>query len=197
MYHRIGRDFLNAGIGYGGSCFPKDIAAFIAISEQLGTPFALLKEVQRINEGQKARFLKAIRETLWVLREKQIAVWGLTFKPDTDDVRSSIAIELVADLLREGARVIAYDPKGMQKARAIKAIAEAEFASSALGAVNDAEALIIATEWNEFANVDLAVVKAKMRTPIVFDGRNLLDPETMGRLGFDYYSIGRSSVKPQ
>ena len=197
MDHRIGRDFLNAGIGYGGSCFPKDIAAFITIAERLGVPFNLLKEVQRINNSQKERFLKAIRETLWVLREKRIAVWGLTFKPDTDDVRSSVAIELVADLLREGAHVVAYDPKGMQKARAIKAIADAKFASSALEAVNDAEALVIATEWNEFANVDLAVVKEKMRTPIVFDGRNLLDPETMGRLGFHYYSIGRASVKPQ
>jgi UDPglucose 6-dehydrogenase len=197
MDHRIGRDFLNAGIGYGGSCFPKDIAAFITISERLGVPFTLLKEVQRINNSQKERFLKVIRETLWVLREKRIAVWGLTFKPDTDDLRSSVAMELVTDLLREGAHVIAYDPKGMQKARAIKAIADAEFASSALEAVNDAEALIIATEWNEFANVDLAVVKEKMRTPIVFDGRNLLDPETMGRLGFQYYSIGRASVKPQ
>jgi UDPglucose 6-dehydrogenase len=197
MDHRIGRDFLNAGIGYGGSCFPKDIAAFITISERLGVPFTLLEEVQRINNSQKERFLKVIRETLWVLREKRIAVWGLTFKPDTDDLRSSVAIELVADLLREGAHVIAYDPKGMQKARAIKAIADAEFASSALEAVNDAEALIIATEWNEFANVDLAVVKEKMRTPIVFDGRNLLDPETMGRMGFHYYSIGRASVKPQ
>jgi UDPglucose 6-dehydrogenase len=197
MDHRIGRDFLNAGIGYGGSCFPKDIAAFITISERLGVPFTLLKEVQHINNCQKERFLKVIRETLWVLREKRIAVWGLTFKPDTDDLRSSVAIELVADLLREGAHVIACDPKGMQKARAIKAIADAEFASSALEAVNDAEALIIATEWNEFANVDLAVVKEKMRTPIVFDGRNLLDPETMGRLGFHYYSIGRASVKPQ
>jgi UDPglucose 6-dehydrogenase len=197
MDHRIGRDFLNAGIGYGGSCFPKDIAAFITISERLGVPFNLLKEVQRINNSQKERFLKAIRETLWVLREKRIAVWGLTFKPDTDDLRSSVAIELVADLLREGAHVVAYDPKGMQKARAIKAIADAEFASSALEAVNDAEALVIATEWNEFANVDLAVVKEKMTTPIVFDGRNLLDPETMGRLGFHYYSIGRASVKPE
>jgi UDPglucose 6-dehydrogenase len=191
MDHRIGRDFLNAGIGYGGSCFPKDIAAFITITERLGVPFNLLKEVQRINNAQKERFLKAIRETLWVLREKRIAVWGLTFKPDTDDVRSSVAIELVADLLREGAHVVAYDPKGMQKARAIKAIADAEFASSAFEAVNDAEALVIATEWNEFANVDLAVVKEKMRTPIVFDGRNLLDPGTMGRLGFHYHSIGR------
>lgn len=197
MDHRIGRDFLNAGIGYGGSCFPKDIAAFITISERLGVPFNLLKEVQRINNAQKGRFLKAIRETLWVLREKRIAVWGLTFKPDTDDTRSSIAIELVTDLLREGAHVVAYDPKGTQKARAIKAIADAQFASSALEAVGDAEALVIATEWNEFANVDLMVVREKMRTPIVFDGRNLLDPETMGRLGFHYHSIGRASVKPQ
>jgi UDPglucose 6-dehydrogenase len=197
MDHRIGRDFLNAGIGYGGSCFPKDIAAFITISEQLGVPFNLLKEVQRINNTQKERFLKAIRETLWVLREKRIAVWGLTFKPDTDDVRSSVAIELVAELLRAGAQVVAYDPKGMQKARAIKTIADAEFASSALEAVSNAEALIIATEWSEFANVDLAVIKEKMRTPIVFDGRNLLDPETMRRLGFHYHSIGRASVKPR
>ena len=197
MDHRIGRDFLNAGIGYGGSCFPKDIAAFIAISEQLGTPFALLKEVQRINEGQKARFLKTIREALWVLREKRIAVWGLTFKPDTDDIRSSVAIELVEQLLREGAHVVAYDPKGMHKARDIKAIADAEFASSALEAVIDAEALIIGTEWNEFANVDLTMLKGKMRTPIVFDGRNLLDPETMRQFGFHYYSIGRASVRPQ
>jgi len=196
MDHRIGRDFLNAGIGYGGSCFPKDIAAFIAISEQLGRPFTLLKEVQRINEGQKARFLKTIRDTLWVLREKRIAVWGLTFKPDTDDVRSSVAIEVVEQLLREGAHVVAYDPKGM-KARSIKAIADAEFASSALEAVTDAEALIIATDWNEFANVDLGVLKDKMRTPIVFDGRNLLDPETMRQFGFSYYSVGRAGVRPQ
>jgi UDPglucose 6-dehydrogenase len=197
MDHRIGRDFLNAGIGYGGSCFPKDIAAFIAISEQLGTPFALLKEVQRINEGQKTRFLKTIRETLWVLREKRIAVWGLTFKPDTDDIRSSVAIELVEQLLREGAHVVAYDPKGMHKASGVKAIADVKFASSPLEAVNDAEALIIATDWNEFANVDLTVLKQKMRTPIVFDGRNLLDPETMRQFGFDYYSIGRVGVRPQ
>ena len=197
MDHRIGRDFLDAGIGYGGSCFPKDIAAFITISDRLGVPFELLKEVQRINQAQKERFLKAIRDTLWVLREKKIAVWGLTFKPDTDDVRLSVAIDLVADLLREGAHVAAYDPKGMEKAREIKAIGEAKLAISALEAVGDAEALIIATEWSEFANVDLAVVKEKMATPIVFDGRNLFDPETMGQLGFHYHSIGRTSVKPQ
>src|SRR6476646_86335 len=106
---RIGRSFLNAGIGYGGSCFPKDIAAFITISEQLGVPFNLLKEVQRINADQKIRFLKAVRDALWVLRDKKIAVWGLTFKPDTDDIRSSVAIDLIADILREGAQVSAYD----------------------------------------------------------------------------------------
>jgi UDPglucose 6-dehydrogenase len=196
MDRRIGRQFLNAGIGYGGSCFPKDVAAFIAISEQLGIPFNLLKEVQRINAAQKERFLKLIRETLWVLREKKIAVWGLTFKPDTDDIRSSVAIDLVADMLREGAHVTVYDPKAMDKAREVETIAAANFASSALEAVASAEALVIATEWDEFANVDLAVVKERMTTPIIFDGRNLFNPETMGQLGFHYYSIGRGNVTP-
>jgi UDPglucose 6-dehydrogenase len=197
MDRRIGRQFLDAGIGYGGSCFPKDVAAFIHISEQLGVPFTLLKEVQRINAGQKERFLKLIRDTLWVLREKKIAVWGLTFKPDTDDVRSSVAIELVDTMLREGAHVTVYDPKGMEKARELKAIADAKFAASALEAVDGAEALVIATEWNEFANVDLAALKKRMTTPIVFDGRNLLNPDTMGELGFHYHSIGRASIIPR
>ncbi len=196
MDKRIGRSFLNAGIGYGGSCFPKDIAAFITICDQLGVPFTLLKEVQRINADQKSRFLKAIRETLWVLRDKKIAVWGLAFKPNTDDLRSSVAIELVTDMLKEGAHVTVYDPKAMDKAREGKVIEGAFFASSALEATDGAEALIIATEWTEFANVDLEIVKGKMTTPIVFDGRNLFDPETMGKLGFQYHSIGRASVKP-
>src|ERR1700759_2570121 len=185
----IGRSFLHAGIGYGGSCFPKDIAAFIKISEQLGVPFDLLKEVQRINATQKERFLSEIPDALWVLREKRIAIWGLTFKPDTDDIRSSVAIELVADMLREGAHVVAYDPKGMERAKSLEAIAKAQLAPNALAAVEGAEALVVATEWAEFANVDLAVLKEKMATPIVFDGRNLFDPKTMARLGFHYPSI--------
>ena len=197
MDRRISRPFLDAGIGYGGSCFPKDVAAFIHISEQLGVPFTLLKEVQRINAGQKERFLKLIRDTLWVLREKKIAVWGLTFKPDTDDVRSSVAIELVDAMLREGAHVSVYDPKGMEKARELKAMADAKFAASALEAADGTEALVIATEWREFANIDFAAVKQRMTTPIVFDGRNLLNPETMGELGFHYHSIGRASVIPR
>jgi UDPglucose 6-dehydrogenase len=196
MDRRIGRNFLNAGIGYGGSCFPKDIAAFITISEKLGVPFSLLKEVQYINAAQKERFLKSIRDTLWVLREKKIAVWGLTFKPDTDDIRSSVAIDLVADMLREGAQVSVYDPKGMERACEISEIKSARFCESALDAVDGAEALVIATEWAEFANVDLAVVKEKMTTPIVFDGRNLFDPSTMAKVGFRYHSIGRPPVTP-
>ncbi|HST30595.1 MAG TPA: UDP-glucose/GDP-mannose dehydrogenase family protein [Chthoniobacterales bacterium] len=197
MDRRIGRQFLNAGIGYGGSCFPKDVAAFIHISDQLGVPFTLLKEVQRINGLQKERFLKLIRDTLWVLREKRIAVWGLTFKPDTDDVRSSVAVELVDSMLREGAHVSVYDPKGMEKARELKAVADANFAKSALDAVDGAEALVIATEWPEFANIDFAEVKKRMTTPIVFDGRNLLNPETMGEFGFHYHSMGRASTIPR
>ncbi|HEV2095516.1 MAG TPA: UDP-glucose/GDP-mannose dehydrogenase family protein [Chthoniobacterales bacterium] len=194
MDRRIGRNFLNAGIGYGGSCFPKDIAAFITISEQLGVPFHLLKEVQRINAGQKERFLKRIRDTLWVLREKKIAVWGLTFKPDTDDIRSSVAIDLVADMLREGAHVAVYDPKGSEKAREVRELASATFAASAMEAVQGAEALVVATEWSEFANVDLTAVKDAMNTAIVFDGRNLFDPATMRQVGFEYHSIGRERV---
>ncbi len=193
MDRRIGRNFLNAGIGYGGSCFPKDIAAFIAICDDLGVPFDLLKEVQRINRDVRARFVKKVREALWVLRDKKIAVWGLTFKPDTDDVRSSVAIDVVNDLLGEGAKVRVYDPKGAEKAREFKLIEGAEFASSPLDAAKDAEALIIATEWEEFRNVDLGAVKAAMHTPLVFDGRNLFDPGTMEQMGFRYTGVGRTS----
>lgn len=192
MDRRIGRNFLNAGLGYGGSCFPKDIAAFIAISDQLGVPFTLLKEVQRINAEQKARFLKAVRDALWVLRDKRIAVWGLTFKPDTDDVRSSVPIDLVNDLVKEGAVVTAYDPKGMEKVREFKLLPDSvKMVESPIDAVDGAEALILATEWKEFANVDFEEVKRRMHTPLIFDGRNLFDPETMQKLGFTYRGIGR------
>lgn len=191
MDKRIGRNFLNAGLGYGGSCFPKDIAAFIAIADELGTPFALLKEVQRINAAQRERFIKKMRDTLWVLRDKKIAVWGLTFKPDTDDVRCSVAIDLVNDLLKEKAVVTAYDPKGAEKAAELNLVPGAALAPSALDAVDGAEALVVATEWKEFENVDFTAVKARMHTPLIFDGRNLLDPGTVRKLGFTYYSVGR------
>ncbi|MEI6337155.1 MAG: UDP-glucose/GDP-mannose dehydrogenase family protein [Verrucomicrobiota bacterium] len=192
MDRRIGRNFLNAGIGYGGSCFPKDIAAFIAISDNLGVPFTLLKEVQRINVTQRERFLSKIREALWVLKEKKIAVWGLTFKPDTDDVRSSVAVDVVNDLLAEGALVTVYDPKGMEKAAEYKLVEGVKFANSPLEAAEDAEALIVVTEWMEFAAVDLAELKKRMHTPLIFDGRNLLDPVIARSFGFIYTSIGRA-----
>jgi UDPglucose 6-dehydrogenase len=192
---RIGRSFLNAGLGYGGSCFPKDVAAFIAISEEIGVPFTLLKEVQRINQNQIDRFVKKIKDTLWVLKDKRIAVWGLTFKPDTDDVRNSVAIDLVAQLLREGAIVQAYDPKGAHKVEEFNLCSGAVLAKSALGAVENAEALVLATEWNEFQSIDFLQVRKKMHTPLIFDGRNLFDPDTMKELGFIYHGIGRALAK--
>jgi len=193
MDKRIGRNFLNAGLGYGGSCFPKDVKAFIAISKQLGTPFKLLEEVERINETQLARFIDKIREALWVLKDKKIAVWGLTFKPDTDDVRNSVAIELVNKIVAEGAHVTAYDPKGAEKAIEWKLIdgSKVKIAATPLEAVEGAEALILATEWKEFANQNFEEVKKAMHTPLVFDGRNLFNPETMRELGFDYHGVGR------
>ena len=192
---RIGRSFLNAGLGYGGSCFPKDIAAFIALSEQIGEPFQLLREVQRINQRQRERFVKKLRDKLWVLKEKRIAVWGLTFKPDTDDVRSSVAVDLVNDLLQEGAQVTAYDPKGNERVQELNLCPGVRLANSALEAVQDAETLVLATEWPDFGNLDLAEVRRRMQTPIVFDGRNLFDPATMRDLGFQYYAIGRPSTR--
>jgi UDPglucose 6-dehydrogenase len=192
---RIGRDFLNAGLGYGGSCFPKDIAAFIAISEQLGIPFNLLKEVQSINKRQLDRFLDAIREALWLLKDKKLAVWGIAFKPNTDDVRSSVAADLVEKLVAEGAEVSIYDPKAMEKAKGLAFADKITFASSALEAARGAEALVIATEWAEFASVDLAELREVMRTPLIFDGRNLIDPVAAADFGFQYRGIGRGAVE--
>ena len=189
---RIGRSFLNAGLGYGGSCFPKDVAAFIAISDEIGAPFTLLKEVQRINQNQIDRFVKKIKDTLWVLKDKRIAVWGLTFKPDTDDVRNSVAIDLVSQLLREGAIVHAYDPKGADKVAEYNLCSGAVLAKSALAAVENAEALVLATEWNEFQSIDFVQVRKRMHTPLIFDGRNLFNPDTMKELGFIYHGIGRA-----
>lgn len=193
MDKRIGRQFLNAGLGYGGSCFPKDIAAFIAISDQLGVPFTLLKEVERINARQLTRFVDLVREALWVLKEKKLAVWGLSFKPNTDDVRCSVAISLLEKLVEEGAEVTVYDPKAMDKARQLPIAGQITFANSALEAAEGAEALIIATEWPEFANIDLVALRDTMRTPLIFDGRNLIDPVSAAEYGFQYRGIGRGA----
>jgi len=194
---RIGRNFLNAGLGYGGSCFPKDVKAFIAIARQLGTPFALLEEVERINGAMLTRFIDKIRESLWVLKDKKLAVWGMTFKPDTDDVRNSVAIDLINRLTAEGAHVTCYDPKGAEKAVEWGLIdpAKVKIVATPLDAAEGAEALILATEWKEFANQDFEAVKAKMHTPLIFDGRNLFDPKTMRNFGFAYHAVGRPQAK--
>jgi UDPglucose 6-dehydrogenase len=187
--HRIGRAFLNAGIGYGGSCFPKDLSAFIKISDDLGYDFQLLKQVEVINREQRERFIKKIRESLWVLRDKKIGVLGLAFKGNTDDVRSSVAIALVEQMIKEGAHIKAYDPKGSEKAAPL--IPKAQIVSSAEAVAEGADAIVVATEWTDFKTLDWNKIKEKMNSPLLFDGRNLLDPVKMKELGFDYYSIGR------
>ena len=186
---RIGREFLNAGIGYGGSCFPKDLSAFIRISEELGYEFRLLKEVEAINRDQRERFLKKIRESLWVLRHKKIGVLGLAFKGNTDDVRSSIAIAIVQQLIAEGAEIRAYDPKAMEKARAL--VPEAKMTATAEEVADGADALLVLTEWNEFKSLPWQAIKKRMLSPLLFDGRNLLNPDEIRALGFTYTSIGR------
>jgi UDPglucose 6-dehydrogenase len=186
---RIGRAFLNAGIGYGGSCFPKDISAFIRISRELGYQFHLLEEVERINADQAQRFLKKVRESLWVLRHKKIGVLGLAFKGNTDDVRSSVAIAIVKQLISEGAEVRAYDPKGMEKAQPL--VPECKMVEKAEDVAEGADALLLLTEWTDFKTLPWQAMKKKMLSPLLFDGRNLLDPEQLRALGFTYTSIGR------
>ena len=186
---RIGRRFLNAGIGFGGSCFPKDLSAFIKISEQVGYNFQLLKEVQRINAEQMERFVKKITDTLWVLKDKTIGVLGLAFKQNTDDVRSSPAIDLCQRLLKEGATLRVHDPKGMDKARAI--LPNVTYVDDMNAVAEGCDALVVATEWDEFKKLDVARAQKALTHPIMFDGRNLFDASEMEKLGWIYKSIGR------
>jgi UDPglucose 6-dehydrogenase len=186
---RIGRAFLNAGLGYGGSCFPKDLSAFIHIADELGYDFRLLKEVEAINQNQRERFLRKMREVLWVLRDKKIGLLGLAFKGNTDDVRSSVAMELAQTLTREGALVTAYDPKAMDKARAL--LPGVTLVDDPAVVVEKADAVVIATEWAEFKDYPWVAWKEKMLSPLIFDGRNLLAREEMTKLGYTYHSVGR------
>jgi UDPglucose 6-dehydrogenase len=192
MDERIGRRFLNASLGFGGSCFPKDLSAFIKISEQLGYDFNLLKEVQRINAHQMERFVKKITDTLWVLKDKNIAVLGLAFKQNTDDVRMSPAIDLCQRLLKDGARLRVYDPQAMEKAKALVPPGDhVAYVPEMNSAPEGCDAIVVATEWPEFKKLDLERARKTMTHPIMFDGRNLFDPQEMERLGFIYKSIGR------
>jgi UDPglucose 6-dehydrogenase len=189
MDDRIGRRFLNPSLGFGGSCFPKDLSAFIKIAEQVGYDFGLLKEVQKINAAQMDRFIKKITDTLWVLKDKKIGVLGLAFKQNTDDVRMSPAVELCQRLKKEGAILRVHDPKAMEKAKAI--LRDITFVEDMNDVAEGCDALVIATEWDEFKKLDLERARKALSHPIMFDGRNLFDPVEMERLGFIYKSIGR------
>jgi UDPglucose 6-dehydrogenase len=189
MDERIGRRFLQASLGFGGSCFPKDLSAFIKIAEQVGYDFRLLKEVQQINAAQMERFVKKILETLWVLKDKTIGVLGLAFKQNTDDIRMSPAIELCHRLQKEGAILRVHDPKAMEKAKAL--LKDVTFVPDMNAIAEGCDALVIATEWDEFKKLDLERARKALTHPIMFDGRNLFDPAEMEGLGFIYKSIGR------
>lgn len=194
---RIGAKFLNAGIGYGGSCFPKDVQAFRAVAEQCNYEFDLLTEVMRINDQQQARFLKKVRNALWTLRGKQLGVLGLAFKADTDDVRESPAIAIIEALVKEGARVNVYDPAGMQNAQKLLPSTGVTYAANAYDAATRADALLILTEWSEFGALDLSKIRPLLKYPIVVDGRNLYEPEAMSQAGLIYHSIGRATAFPE
>jgi UDPglucose 6-dehydrogenase len=195
---RIGSKFLNAGIGYGGSCFPKDVRAFYKIAEMIGYDFDLLQAVERINENQLACFMKKLRSALWTLKGKHIGVLGLAFKGGTDDVRESPAISVVKSLLAQGCLVSAYDPAAMEKARVLLPVDEClRYASDEFDAARDAHALLFVTEWPQFARLDLDRLHQVMRYPVILDGRNLYDPKQMAAAGFHYYSMGRPLAEPK
>jgi len=190
---RIGGHFLRAGLGYGGSCFPKDIRALVKIGEDLGIKFDLLKEADRINMRRIDLFVDKIKKALWILKDKTIAVLGLSFKPETDDIREAPSLKVINRLLEEGALLRLYDPQAMENVK--KAIPDQPpqvyYAKSAYDAVEKANALLIVTDWSEFAELDLRKIKGLMDNPIIIDGRNIYQPVKMRKLGFEYFSVGR------
>jgi UDPglucose 6-dehydrogenase len=189
---RIGPRFLRAGLGYGGSCFPKDVAAFHWVAQQKGIDFQLLQEVRKINETQGNIFYNKVLSALWTLRGKRLAALGLAFKGDTDDIRDSPAIEVIKKLLDAGAIVTAYDPAAMERAQAVLPPSDKmRYAGDAYEAAKNADAVLILTDWKEFAKLDLAQLNQAVRFPIVIDGRNLYKPKQMLDCGFTYVSVGR------
>ncbi len=189
MDPRIGPQFLRAGLGFGGFCLPKDVQAFIHLAEEAGVDFAMLKEAERINRRRIDLFLEKVRRALWVVKDKQIAVLGLAFKPNTDDIRFAPAIELIQRLLAEGARVRACDEQAIEKTRAL--FPDVFYSRDPYEAVKGADALLIVTEWEEFRRIDFKRVHDSMARALILDGRNLLDPAAMRALGFEYHSFGR------
>jgi UDPglucose 6-dehydrogenase len=187
---RIGSKFLNPGIGYGGSCFPKDVLAFRSVAQKAGYDFTLLTEVMAVNEDQKRRFVTKVRDTLWTLRGKRLAALGLAFKGGTDDCRESPAIDLVKQLHAEGAEIVAYDPAAMERAQELLTLGTVTYAQNPYDACAGADAMLILAEWPEFLTLDLCQIRAVMNLPIVLDGKNLLDPVKVTAAGLQYYSVG-------
>ncbi len=201
MDKRIGKHFLNAGIGYGGFCFPKDLEAFIYISDKLGYDFGLLKEVKKINEGQKVHFVEKIKENIWVLKNKKIAVLGLSFKPDTDDMRFAPSVDIVNALVDEGAVLSLYDPQAQREAKEIFSSKRGghkanklRFYKDAYSALKGCDCACFLTEWEELKKLDFRKVKRLMRLPLVIDGRNMLDRRKLKKLGFTYAGMGTNAT---
>jgi UDPglucose 6-dehydrogenase len=189
---RIGSKFLNPGLGFGGFCLPKDLQAFVHLAERSGVDFSMLREVERINKRRINKFIGKIRQALWVIKGKQVGVLGLAFKANTDDVRFAPAIDLIENLIAEGARVRAYDPEAMDRSRA--ALPQIEYTKSAYDAAQHSEALLIATEWDEFRKLDWDRVRDLMARPLIIDGRNILSPAEIKAHGFEYYCFGRPNL---
>jgi len=187
---RIGSSFLKAGVGFGGFCFPKDLQAFINIADKFNYDFALLKEVDKINESRPLLLIKKVEETLWIIKDKTVGILGLSFKPNTDDMRFAPSIKIIELLQREGARIKVYDPKAMEKAKRI--LKNVEYGKNPYEVAEESDALVIVTEWDEFKNMNLKRIKGLLNQPIIIDGRNIFEPEKMKKLGFVYKSIGRT-----
>ncbi len=204
---RIGYHFLYAGVGYGGSCFPKDVQALIRTASENGQPLRILEAVEEANHAQKSVLLGKIERCFGAdLSGREFAVWGLAFKPNTDDMREAPSRRLIAALLERGAVVRAYDPVALDEARRVfaldlgegsDALSRLHFVDTKDAAVIGADALVIVTEWKEFKSPDFARLKAELKAPTIFDGRNLYEPDEMAELGIDYYAIGRPHVDPQ
>jgi len=189
---RIGLKFLDAGIGYGGSCFPKDLDAFITISDKVGYDFELLKSVKEINEQQKLFFLKKIKDSLWIIKDKTIGILGLSFKPNTDDIRNAPSIDIIVALQAEGAKIRAYDPQATEKAKGT--LDKVVFCKDPYESCKGSDCLLIITEWDEFKELDFLKVKKLLKRPLIIDGRNIYDPERLKKLGFAYVGVGRKGT---
>ena len=195
---RIGPDFLSAGLGFGGYCFPKDLKAFIHLAEKHGVEGSLLREVERINQQRVDTFLNKLQKALWIVQDKTIGIWGLSFKPNTDDTREAPSLRIVEALVRDGARLRLYDPQAMPRMRQVfpEQPGQLTYCSSPYDACEGADAVLLLTEWDEFRTLDLHRVAKLMELPILLDGRNLLDPEEARCAGLEYLSMGRMNVTP-